>query len=103
MTDKKEATLYEKLEKEIVMATWGLLKEHHEKGTLVRVDPDLDLAQVGADIAQDNVVKIRELMTNLKLGQPTLEQVQAWEEDEDVQFSMIIVQPYVLVQERVEQ
>jgi len=98
----KEQEIYEKLKTEVESASWEPLKEHYQRGAIIVVSNDLDLIQVGSDIATDNVEIIKNLLSDGKLTQPTDEHAQQFTEDEDVMFHFIIVQPYVLIQKKVD-
>ena len=106
MTDKKdnnkpkEQTVYDKLKAEIEEADWSMLEAHHERQALILVDSELDLAEAGQKVAQDDVEGIKQWMTNGKLGKPEEIQIKNWKENPyNKGFRFIIVQPYVLIQE----
>ncbi len=98
MSENNEKNIYEKLGEQIEKAHWKLLEEHHTRGALINVDQALDLVRVGVDVAEDNVESIRQLMTSGQVGRPTDEQVANWNDDEELHFNFIILQPYVLCQ-----
>ncbi len=91
--------LKEKLKSEIEKATWPLLEEHHKREALLVVDLELDLVTVAAAVAEDDVENVKNWLSTEKLLRPTEEMVQSWEENPELGFRFIIIQPYVIAQE----
>ncbi len=82
-------------------AQWFWLKPHVARDAIVIVNPQLELAEVGVAIATDNVQRVQRWIGEQLITKPTVEQLQAWEKDQAQQLTSLIVQPYVLVQEKV--
>lgn len=89
----------EKLAHTIDVAEWGWLRAHLERGGLIVVAPDLDLAETGRKVAADDTDAIRPLIAAGRLAKPSREQVAAWDKKRAKKFRMLIVSPYVLIQE----
>ena len=103
MNETKSAQeIYEKLKGEIESATWEPLENHHKRGALIIVDNELDLIEVGVQIALDDVEMIKSYLKNIKLIQPSERDIEDIKKDEDLMFQFIIVQPYVLAQKKVD-
>lgn len=81
-------------------AEWGWLKPHIERGGVILVDDSLDLADTALNVANDNTEFIQNLVDAGKLGKPNLSQLRMWDADIHKRFSMLIVSPFVLIQER---
>lgn len=81
-------------------AEWSLLRMHLERGRLILVDDSLDLADTALKVAADDSESVQHLLTIGKLGAPSLSQLRAWDADTHKRFAMLIVSPYVLIQER---
>lgn len=94
--------IYQKLQGEIESASWAPLEEHHQKGALIIVGNELDLCEVGAQVALDNVEIIKSHLKNLKMTQPSEDDIKEIKKDEELMFRFIIVQPYVLCQKKVD-
>ena len=91
--------LKEKLKTEIEKAKWPLLEDHFKRDALLIVDLELSLVEVAASVALDDVTHVKEWLTTQKLIRPTDEMVQSWEENPELDFSFLIIQPYVIAQE----
>lgn len=72
---------------------------HAKRDAVVLVNPDLDLVDVGLAISTDNVTAVQRWIQEAMLVKPTSEQLSDWNRDTSKQFTTLIVQPYVLVQE----
>lgn len=79
---------------------WSWLRAHLERGGLILVNDSLDLAEAALKIAADDVSAIDQWVIDGKIGKPSETQILHWNEDKQKKFSMLIVSPYVLIQER---
>lgn len=79
---------------------WHWLRPHHERDALWVVATALDLEAVGAALARDDAEAVRAWLADGSLCKPAQEQLDRWEHDPLHPLSMLIVQPFVLVQER---
>jgi hypothetical protein len=79
---------------------WSWLRAHLERGGLILVDDSIDLAEAALKVSEDDVTTIEQWVTNGKIGKPTEKQIHSWDETKSKKFSMLIVSPYVLIQER---
>lgn len=91
----------EELALQVDVAEWGWLRPHGERGGLVVVSSLLDLAEVGARVAADDAAAIQSWIAAGDLGKPTAAQLEAWNAAPDRRFRMLVVSPYVLMQELV--
>jgi hypothetical protein len=82
-------------------AEWRWLSPHAERGAVVLVDNDLDLAEVGVAIATDNVSTVNHWMAEALIAKPSPSQIQTWEQMVGKQFQSLIVQPFVLIQDSI--
>ncbi len=92
-TDKKRTD-------EIEIVEWHWLRPHLERGALIVVAPALDLVATAARISADDTVQVGAWIAAGQLAKPTREQIADWDADPVRTFRMLIVQPYVLIQER---
>lgn len=90
----------EELALSISEAEWCWLRAHQERGGLILVDDSLDLVDTALQVAIDNTEIIQNLINDGKLGKPNLAQLRSWDADDHKRFSMLIVSPFVLIQER---
>jgi hypothetical protein len=88
-----------KLADEIETVEWHWLRPHLERGVLIVVDLALDLAATAARISADDTIQVGAWIAAGQLAKPTREQIADWEADPVRTFRMLIVRPYVLIQE----
>lgn len=94
--------LKEKLEKEILETNWDPLAPHFARGSVYLLDQDLDLAEVGVAMAQDDVATIKRWLDDGLMCPPTPEEATSFAKNSDYTFKMLIVEPYVLIQKRLQ-
>ncbi len=80
-------------------AEWIWLKAHSERGALILVSTQLDLLEVGDKLADDDVASVEEWLKKGLISKPTIEQMDAWDQDPTKRFLSVIIQPYVLIQD----
>lgn len=85
----------------IVEAEWGSLRAHLERGGLILVDDALDLADTALMVASDDIEVIQHLVETGMIGKPSEAKIRSWDDNRLKKFTMLIVSPYVLFQERV--
>lgn len=81
-------------------AQWDWLRTHLERGGLILVDDSLDLADTALKVASDDNEAVEHLIADGKIGKPTLSQIRTWDTDMQKRFAMLIIRPFVLIQER---
>ena len=90
----------EELAAKIDVTDWFTLRAHLERGAIVVIDKLVDLVEVGAWVANDDVKAIERLISSGLLAKPTVQQVESWDEEKGKRFLCLIVSPYVLIQEQ---
>lgn len=80
-------------------AEWQWLKPHLERGALITVSAELDLAEAGEKIAADDTAPVSAWIASGKIGKPTEDEIAAWDTAPDKRFLTLIISPYVLIQE----
>lgn len=78
---------------------WEWLKPHVQRDAVVIVNPALDLATVGVAIATDNTQSVTRWITEQLILKPSPAQLATWS-SENKRLTSLIVQPYVLVQDK---
>lgn len=86
------------LANEIHRVDWKPLAPHARRGGLILVDAQLDLVDVALAVALDDSASVREWMERRQLAKPAEAQIDSWQDDTEERFTILIVQPYVLVQ-----
>lgn len=90
----------EELALQVDVAEWNWLQAHLERGGLIVVSPELELAEVGERIARDDTAAVGAWIEAGKLSKPSDEQIAAWKADTAVRFSTLIISPYILMKEQ---
>lgn len=89
----------EELSLQVDQARWEWLKPHYQRGVLIVVDGMLELAEVGERIAADDTASVKSWLASRMIVKPTAEQFEGWEQQPDLQFAVLVVSPFVLMQE----
>ena len=89
----------EELALNIDEAQWQWLKPHLERGGLITVSAALDLSEAGERIAADDSETLTAWISAGKVGRPTLEEIDAWDNEPGKKFLTLIISPFVLIQE----
>lgn len=90
----------ERLVGELAQVEWQVLRAHAQRGALILVSSALDLVEVAARVAEDDREPVSAWIEAGQVGKPSREQCARWEGEPGRRFPALIVQPYVLVQER---
>lgn len=89
----------EELATKIDTTDWFSLRAHLERGGVIIVDEMLDLAEVGAAVANDDVKAVERWLSSGLIGKPSAEQITSWDAETAKSFLCLIISPYVLAQE----
>jgi len=95
-----DATTQEELVVQIDVAQWQWLRAHAERGALILVDTMLELAVVGASLAADDSDQVQGWLASGLLAKPSVTQLDRWNLQPEKRFSMLVISPFVLIQER---
>lgn len=88
--------------RDIAEISWRELKIHLQRESIITVAGELDLITVAVAVAEDDSNMVEGLIAAEQLGKPTEAQLKYWEKHQKVSFRMLIVQPYILIQEVVD-
>ncbi|MFB2834664.1 DUF2288 domain-containing protein [Floridanema evergladense] len=80
-------------------AEWQWLLPHVGRDSLIVVNPELSIVDVGVAIANDNVSLVQNWINQQLIYKPTLNQMEQWQANLNKRFNALIVQPFVLIQE----
>lgn len=89
----------DELARTIDVAPWDLLRAHLERGGIIVVSSDLNLAEVAFEIAGDNKELVERWLANSLLSKPDIEQITKWDNNKQKLFSILVISPFVLAQE----
>jgi len=90
----------EELALQVDVAEWNWLRAHLERGGIIVVDRDLDIAEVGERIAGDDTATVAAWIEAGKLSKPSHGQIAAWDADGSARFATLIISPYILMKEQ---
>ena len=92
--------LKEDLAKTLDEAEWSWLKPHAQRDAIVMVAQGLDLLVVAEAIALNSSTQVQDWIAQGLLSKPTQEQMDAWDQESGRKFMSLVVQPFVLIQDR---
>lgn len=81
-------------------AEWEWLIPHVQRDAVIVVALELDLLDVGMAIANDRVSEVQTWIDEALITKPSVTQLGEWNQERTKKFNTLIVQPYVLVQEK---
>jgi hypothetical protein len=81
-------------------AEWDWLIPHVKRDVVIVVSQMVDLIDVGVAIASDKTSDIQVWMDEALLTKPSTKQLGEWNADRSKRFNTLIIQPFVLVQEK---
>ena len=87
----------EELALAIDVAEWQWIKPHCERGTLITVARELDLAEAGFRIASDDAEIVGAWIESGLVGKPTAGEIAEWDSEPTRRFPMLIISPYILM------
>ncbi len=93
----KNTEVVEKLISETAKISWLELQRFFAQGVVLNVDSDLDLIEIAQCLAADDSERIKALMNDDSISQPSNDQARHWYETKAEMWS-VVVAPFVLVQ-----
>jgi len=100
MTQQKklDEILHAKLTLETAKMAWKELERFFASGSLISINPELDLVEVAVSIANDDKPLVAQWLAEGRVAKVSDEQALAWNETELVLWT-VVVKPWILVQE----
>lgn len=92
--------LRQQLSENLDEAEWEWLIPHVQRDAVIVVAKELDLLDVGEAIASDKVPEVQVWIEEALITKPSNEQMGEWNNQRNKRFNALIVEPYVLVQEK---
>ena len=89
----------ESFKRDLAEVCWRELKIHLQRDAIITVSTALDIITVAEAVANDNKAAVADWIDNNQLGKPTEDQLKSWEENQEKPFKMLIVQPFILIQD----
>jgi hypothetical protein len=88
------------LREQLASIEWNLLMPHAQRDALIIVSEQLDLLEVGVAVAEDNSSSVSTWINQHLIYKPSSQDLSTWNNQPKKQFMTLIVQPFVLVQEK---
>ncbi|MGD1913954.1 MAG: DUF2288 domain-containing protein [Rivularia sp. (in: cyanobacteria)] len=88
------------LDENLDEAEWAWLIPHVQKDSVIVVAHVLDLIDVGEAIANDKASQVQNWIDSALISKPSAEQIGEWNMQREKRFNTLIVQPFVLIQEK---
>lgn len=89
----------EDIQRQIDVCSWTLLTPHIENANLFVVADDADFADVSLAIAKDETDRVKGFLQKNLIFRLAPEVHYTWSQIPDKKFRMIILSPYLLIQE----
>lgn len=89
----------ESFKRDLAEVSWRELRVHLQRDGVILVSRDLDLIETAVAVADDDAGKVETWIAADQIGKPGKEQLDAWEKEQDKAFRMLIVQPFILIQD----
>ncbi len=86
------------MEKELDLANWSMLHPHFVRDSLYLVKTEVDFIDTCLAVAQNDAVKVAELIEKNLISRPDGLQVEQWHKSKPV-FKCLVVSPFVFIQE----
>ncbi len=91
--------LREQFKTDLADVCWKDLRIHMQRDAIITVAGELDLIDVAVAVARDEKERVGPWIEGGQLSKPGREQLDCWEAELDKGFRMLIVQPFILIQE----
>lgn len=99
MSAQVQSTLYAKLLGETATIGWQELEPFFAKGSLLRVDAELDLVAVAEAVAEDDQRRVANWLSAGQVERLSAARAEDWQRRNPYLWA-VVVAPWVLVQER---
>ncbi|MGK7944108.1 MAG: DUF2288 domain-containing protein [Microcystaceae cyanobacterium] len=87
----------DRLSQDLADTQWRDIEPHAKRDAVIVVHNSLDMVEVGVAFAQDNVTSVQHWIDEQLIQKPTPEQLTEWNNQPEIEFSTLIVQPFVLI------
>ncbi|MCD6186912.1 MAG: DUF2288 domain-containing protein [Desulfuromusa sp.] len=91
--------MVESFKRDLAEVNWRELKIHLQRDSIIIVAAELDLIEVAVAVADDDKTRVEIWIAENQLAKPTAEHLERWQQESGNRFQMLIVQPFILVQE----
>ncbi len=92
--------LHTELKESVDEAEWNWLIPHAQRDAVIVVSDTLNLVDVGFAIASDRIHEVNVWIDEALISKPSHKQLGEWNLNREKRFNTLIIQPYVLIQEK---
>lgn len=96
----KKESLKESLKESMDEAEWNWLIPHSKRDVIIVVSESLDLIDVALAISMDSAKQVESWIQTQLLQKPSEVQIESWNQTPERKFLTVVVQPFVLIQEK---
>lgn len=89
----------EQLSRDLAATDWQDLQPHAKRDAVILIQAALNLLDVATAIATDDKASVQTWIDRQLIAKPSAEQLANWNQHPQTQFTVAIVQPFVLIQE----
>jgi hypothetical protein len=93
--------LKDRLNDDLAEINWQDLLPHAKRDVVIVVKKELDILDVGTAIAQDNSIAVSSWIEQQLISKPSSEQLTNWNGEPNKQFLTLIIQPFIVIQEKI--
>lgn len=91
--------MVESFKRDLAEVNWRELRIHLQRDAIIIAAAELDLIAVGVAVAKDDSALVEAWIAAAQLGKPTENQLKSWEQESEKMFQMLIIQPFILIQD----
>jgi len=102
MNDDTKNEHLEQLNSETGKLHWKELERHFARGSVIKVSSELDIIEVATIFGKDDKEQVQSWLTSGQVVRADEEDARRWNKNQQV-FWAIVIAPWVLVQEIIEQ
>lgn len=93
------SAMIESFQRDLAEVSWRELRIHMQRDAIIIVSAGLDLITAAVAVAEDNKEYVEQWIGAGNMSKPGKEQLASWESNLDKPFRMLIVQPFILIQD----
>lgn len=93
-----QTELYQKLLSEIDTTNWEMIHPHFLRDAVYILKSPNDLVQMGVLVAENKAHLIQGFLAAGELYKPSESEVELFKNDLNIQFKVLIIQPFVFIQ-----
>ena len=93
-----ETNIRESLRTEVDECDWAALVPHFDNGAVIVVEQGQDLVDIGIAFAEDDKEAVQSWLKGGQIAKADEKMVAPWTQTDKIQFKVLIIRPFVLIQ-----